>query len=942
MDMNQRIYNKIILISFVLFIGICHGSKVQAENSAPETAYQEFLEGRRVLHIDEEMLEILKKFYGTEEFECGAFSMKEILEKINVGYYQYQEENNRLAGVEYAYLDCGNDGSRELAVRFDARSYSDMFQLTFIIIYENGTLYLRHAFESWSRNSVLINQYGYIWESGSDGAASGGRNESYVDSSGRAKIIFDNRIDWGDIDEPEICQQVYGTEECFFCNVRFQIQDKEYKCLLDKDEEDPNDEDFALFKKLYEEKYGKIYTKAEIEKLLDNRRKELGITEEMTKETEPDWESLETAAFKDQVREIDLKETRKKAQAENESVVKKGWKTCSKDSSKMILLEDQRYLNYNGEQAIEYALGDYCNEKNISDMEWSLIQTVFYGDMLHAVTVQNKDGRIICLMLCSDAAALGLPEYTEYLLVADCHLDKVGVTIDYSSLDWNSYDTQVKQTYSVKKPDKLCNFYYVNAFNQYLTEQDADPSVEWEFDSNAVCRMDYRKIIVRFISGEQEIVMVVDADYDNPRYSVIIQKGLVELSNGEEETDPITAYQEFLDGKRKLGGFHDDEPWLYGYGTGKEEYYIWEMMEDMLEGKEYSWGKTSYADDGLLLTKIDYAFLDYGNDGKPDLAVRFGGCGWGSVNSDEDIYLITCENGKLVCKDRLTAGSKSSIDLYYYGYNIWTGDAGVFDIIYDYTCPDASGAPLLKIKSEEFCFSHLMALDKNAYETVFDKSPEMSVTKWLIDEETYYTYQIEDDEEHKEICEQFIDLCEQDGLPFCSDTEMEKLINEQAESLGIKKEWLEKKEVEWIPCLNTDYRDYVKEIAELAEDHIASEDEAYAYLEQQVPELKLMSEYIETHSDGKARYCVSLAGERSLIHGIGLSDYYFGYYYVFYVGESWEDHIANWHWFYVKDDLSEILRDDIAEGVLCTLEEWRSSEQYLNNELYNNIINFVN
>lgn len=524
MNRIQKIHILILLTISVFFTGVCCSLMVQAKDSAPETAYRELLEGRRMLHIDKDMLKILKELGRQGDFECGAFSMKEILEKINADYYEHYDENNRIAGIEYTYLDCGKDGSKELAVRFDARS-SDMFQLTFIIIYENGTLYLRHAFESWSRNSVLLNQYGYIWESGSNGATSGAGNESFVDSSGRAKIILDKRMDWSDIDEPEICQQVYGTEEYFFCNVRFQIQDKEYECLLNIDGEDPDDEDFALFKKLYEEKYGKIYAKAEIEKILEKLRKKIGITEEMMEKTEPDWESLQTAAFKDQVREIDLKETRKKAQKENTSIVKKGWKTCGKDSSRIIILKEG-YLNYNGGQAIKYALGDYFNEKNISDTEWNLLQTISYGDMLHAVTVQNEEGRIICLMLCSDAAVLGLPEYTEYLLVADCHLDKVGVTIDHSALDWNSYDTQAKQTYSVERPDKLCNYYYANmALNQYLTEQDADPSMEWELDSNAVCRMDYRKIIVRFISGEQEIVMAIDANYD--RYSVIIQKGLI-------------------------------------------------------------------------------------------------------------------------------------------------------------------------------------------------------------------------------------------------------------------------------------------------------------------------------------------------------------------------------------------------------------------------------
>ncbi len=308
MNRSQKICITILFTISVLLLGICCGSKVKAENSTPEAAYQEFLKGRRMLHIDDEAIEALKGIGRLTHLECGALSMKELLKEINTDYYEDFKGDNRIACIEYAYLDCGKDGSRELAVKFDSKNYRG-FQLIFIITCEDGALYLRHAMEAWDRNLVLLNQYGYIWETGYDSAVDIIKNETFVDGSGKTWDIAENHLYWSDIHEPEICQQVYGTEEYFFERNYFQIDNKEYRSLFNQEGEDPVDENFIQFKKLYEQKHGKLYTKAEIEKLLDNRRKEFGITEEMSEESDLNWKTVETAEFKELVREIGLNET---------------------------------------------------------------------------------------------------------------------------------------------------------------------------------------------------------------------------------------------------------------------------------------------------------------------------------------------------------------------------------------------------------------------------------------------------------------------------------------------------------------------------------------------------------------------------------------------------------------------------------------------------------
>ena len=307
MNRTQKICITILLTISVFVTGVCCSLMVQAKDNAPETAYQEFLEGRRMLHIDDEALEALKEIGRLTHLECGALSMKELLKEINTDYYEDFKGDNRIACIEYAYLDCGKDGSRELAVRFDSKNYRG-FQLIFIITFEDEALYLRHALEAWDRNLVLLNQYGYIWQTGYDSAVDIIKNETFVDGSGKTWDIAENHLYWRNIHEPEICQKVYGTEEYFFEKNYFQIDNKEYRCLFNQEGEDPVDENFIQFKKLYEQKHGKLYTKAEIEKLLDKRRKELGITEEMSEESDLNWKTVETAEFKELVREIGLNE----------------------------------------------------------------------------------------------------------------------------------------------------------------------------------------------------------------------------------------------------------------------------------------------------------------------------------------------------------------------------------------------------------------------------------------------------------------------------------------------------------------------------------------------------------------------------------------------------------------------------------------------------------
>ena len=98
------------------------------------------------------------------------------------------------------------------------------------------------------------------------------------------------------------------------------------------------------------------------------------------------------------------------------------------------------------------------------------------------------------------------------------------------------------------------------------------------------------------------------------------------------------------------------------------------------------------------------------------------------------------------------------------------------------------------------------------------------------------------------------------------------------------------------------------------------------FVEEQLPELDDIGYYIEQKTEGKASLIVDIgAGPIELYDN---SNNFLGYYYSIYVGEQWEDHRANWDWFYVNVELDEVLWCEIVNIEFYTLEEWRSSSQY--------------
>ena len=110
---------------------------------------------------------------------------------------------------------------------------------------------------------------------------------------------------------------------------------------------------------------------------------------------------------------------------------------------------------------------------------------------------------------------------------------------------------------------------------------------------------------------------------------------------------------------------------------------------------------------------------------------------------------------------------------------------------------------------------------------------------------------------------------------------------------------------------------------EKLQEALAIQEDVEEYLWEQVPEMKEYGEYIREVSEGQADLMISVYMDLEAISRDGEKQYY-----SVYVGESWEDHTVNWDWFYVREDLEEILWYSIIDNIYLSLEEWRSSEYY--------------
>jgi hypothetical protein len=199
-------------------------------------------------------------------------------------------------------IDCGLDGDIEMLVNLD---FDSEFSLDMVIKNVDGSLVICFAADSWSRSETSIRYNGEVSSYGSGGAASHGGESGFINAEGKYVLWYyeweegleagsDGTVSMNYYKEDgsyetvtvEIPENTYLYQE----RIAFSDADSDeyyYFYLLDEDyneiPEDTSDPDnpYELIRKAHEEAGIKVITPDESDELIEERRLEIGLTDDI-------------------------------------------------------------------------------------------------------------------------------------------------------------------------------------------------------------------------------------------------------------------------------------------------------------------------------------------------------------------------------------------------------------------------------------------------------------------------------------------------------------------------------------------------------------------------------------------------------------------------------------------------------------------------------------
>lgn len=248
---------------------------------------------------------------------------------------------------------------------------------------------------------------------------------------------------------------------------------------------------------------------------------------------------------------------------------------------------------------------------------------------------------------------------------------------------------------------------------------------------------------------------------------------------------PWAFYQRFLSGEETVQMRKD----AWYYGDRQKEWTLEDIREEIIN--EYS---TEY---NSIYPSIQYAYLDCGNDGVEEIAIRFVGLDLYSPGDDSDLTMVITCNGKspevvFSCE----SWARSFTSPRYHGCIPSSGSAGAGDHPFDMQYLDADGNLHMVYDARILGGLWFKDIEPDIYDAVFSSDPSADVTHYEIDGADYYVMQSYDTDIDS-LCQEYVSLCEQKGMRFISEDEIDELIEQRAEELGIEHDWLTEEELSW-------------------------------------------------------------------------------------------------------------------------------------------------
>ncbi len=287
--------------------------------------YERFLANKAKVHINKDR--DFGSYFAFEEGKELNYTLEELTNAIISNYIGDSEGIKiELDSIEYAYIDCGNDGNEELAIRINTPAIDDWSE--YVVIKDiNGKLETIYSNEAWSRSRVSINKYGYIYGDGSGGASNHYFEKSYLDAGGNWHYIYGDETTVFDCSDAEYPGDIWSPDgkhvslemplpgSFVFFSFDFNNTDDNEKdnicsyAQYSGDYENDNglngyfycklvgdeviyDADYPL-KKFFDEVGIETVSIKEINELIEEKAQAEGLTPEIVTAEDAEWENLE-------------------------------------------------------------------------------------------------------------------------------------------------------------------------------------------------------------------------------------------------------------------------------------------------------------------------------------------------------------------------------------------------------------------------------------------------------------------------------------------------------------------------------------------------------------------------------------------------------------------------------------------------------------------------
>lgn len=306
----------------------------EVEDTTQESLYQQFLENKATVHINADN-DHGSYFSFLKEDETD-YTLEELTNLIIADYIGDDETRKIIFdGIEYAYIDCGADGNEELAICIKTPFPNSEDWKEYLVIKEiNGRLETVYSTVAWSRYYVHINENGYIYNDGSGGAASHSFDKSFINAEGEWNFLYrdsteynaivaDSESFWMGISSVDLSDEDRQNYQGTYMSIEFDIDGADdatdysdsyidYYCFAKTGDSngdfDAGYKDIAYsniiedcydypdnspIKKLIDLEGNNITPISEVTSIIENKEREVGLTDDMKNAPEADWASLD-------------------------------------------------------------------------------------------------------------------------------------------------------------------------------------------------------------------------------------------------------------------------------------------------------------------------------------------------------------------------------------------------------------------------------------------------------------------------------------------------------------------------------------------------------------------------------------------------------------------------------------------------------------------------